>query len=94
MEIFLFWFIMSVVVGVVASSRGRPGFGYFILSLILSPLIGFILAVALPKVNAADPDKPTPNTHVRCPDCRELVRHDAVICKHCRCKLVPQLPRG
>ena len=27
---------------------------------------------------------------VRCPDCRELVRHDARVCKHCRCQLVPQ----
>lgn len=29
-------------------------------------------------------------THVRCADCRELVRADAVKCKHCGTKLVPQ----
>lgn len=32
----------------------------------------------------------TPDTHVRCPDCRELVRKDANVCKHCRAKLIPQ----
>lgn len=33
--------------------------------------------------------KPTPETHVRCPDCRELVHMEARKCKHCGCKLVP-----
>lgn len=33
---------------------------------------------------------PTPDTHVRCPDCRELVLREARVCKHCGCKLVPQ----
>ena len=32
----------------------------------------------------------TPQTHVRCPDCRELVRHDARKCKHCGVALIPQ----
>lgn len=31
----------------------------------------------------------TPDTHVKCPDCRELVVKDARKCKHCGCKLVP-----
>lgn len=32
----------------------------------------------------------TPDTHVRCPDCRELVRRDAKKCKHCGTGLIPQ----
>lgn len=32
----------------------------------------------------------TPQTHVRCPDCRELVRKDARKCKHCGTHLIPQ----
>ena len=32
---------------------------------------------------------PTPETHVKCPDCRELVLKDARVCKHCHCKLIP-----
>lgn len=31
----------------------------------------------------------TPETHVKCPDCRELVRKDARKCRHCGCDLVP-----
>jgi hypothetical protein len=37
-----------------------------------------------------DPDRPTPDTHVRCPDCKELVLKEANVCKHCHCKLMPQ----
>jgi hypothetical protein len=33
---------------------------------------------------------PNPDTHVRCPDCRELVRKEATKCKHCGCTLIPQ----
>jgi hypothetical protein len=39
---------------------------------------------------AEDPERPTPETHVRCPDCKELVRKDANVCKHCGCRLTPQ----
>jgi hypothetical protein len=32
----------------------------------------------------------SPDTHVKCPDCRELVLKDARKCKHCGCSLIPQ----
>ena len=35
-------------------------------------------------------DEPNADTHVRCPDCRELVRMDAKKCKHCGAALIPQ----
>lgn len=87
MEIVIGWFIFSFIAGIIAGSRGRSGIGYFLLSIILSPLIGIVLALALPAIN---PNAPNPKTHVRCPDCRELVLNDARKCKHCGCALVPQ----
>lgn len=32
----------------------------------------------------------TPDTHVKCPDCRALIPRDARVCQHCGCRLVPQ----
>ncbi len=89
MEIVVGWFIFSVVVGIIAGARGRSGFGYFLLSILLSPLIGGLLAIALPS-RATRADAPSPDTHVRCPDCREMVLKDARKCKHCGCALIPQ----
>ena len=31
----------------------------------------------------------TPKTHIKCPDCRELIIKDARKCKYCGCRLVP-----
>jgi hypothetical protein len=35
-------------------------------------------------------EKPNPDSHVKCPDCKELVLKEASVCKHCGCKLTPQ----
>lgn len=50
MEIVLFWFIFSIVIGIVASHRGRTGFGWFLLAILLSPVLMFILLVCLPSL--------------------------------------------
>lgn len=94
MEIFFFWLIFSIVVGVAASSRGRSGFGWFVLSVLISPLLALILVLVLSRKGGeavyVGGERATPETHVRCPDCRELVRADARKCKHCGTALIPQ----
>ena len=82
------WFGLAVVVAVFAARRGRSGFGWFVLALLISPLLAGLLCLALGSRHA--PDGPTPETHVKCPDCRELVLRDARRCKHCGCSLIPQ----
>lgn len=88
MEIVILWLAFSIAAGMWANSKGRSGLGYFLLSVILSPLVGLIFAgIASDKRKE---DQATPETHVRCPDCKELVRKDARKCKHCGCSLIPQ----
>jgi hypothetical protein len=43
----ILYFIFCIIVGRAASNRGRSGIGYFLISLLLSPLIGFIIILAL-----------------------------------------------
>ncbi len=43
----------------------------------------------VPAVSRTIPH-PTPETHVHCPDCRELVPKETRVCEHCGCKLIPQ----
>lgn len=97
MELFLFWFICAVVTGIVASSRGRSGFGWFLLGIPLG-IFALILVALLPSlkspVQAASPtyvggEVATPATHVRCPDCKGLVHKEARKCLHCGTTLVP-----
>ena len=51
-----FWIALSSVVGVAASSRGRDGGGWFVLALVISPLIAGLLVVALPRLDSPSRD--------------------------------------
>lgn len=67
------WFVGAILVGALASKRERSGFGWFLLALVISPLLA-VLGLLIAG---------TGEHQVRCPACRELVRADAVKCKHC-----------
>ena len=92
METVFIWFLLSVGVGIYAGNKGRSGLGFFFLAMIISPLLGMFFAF-LVKDLSKKANEPTPETHVRCPECKELVRNDARKCKHCGCALVPQSQR-
>jgi hypothetical protein len=80
MEILLFWLVGAIVVAIAAGARGRSGLGWFVLAVILSPLIALVLVLVMPNLKlaaAAAAGMPSPATHVKCPDCRELVLMEA-----------------
>ena len=54
-------------------------------------IVGVLMRLAS-RAPKPDPEAPNPKTPVRCPDCRELVRHDATKCKHCGTALIPGPP--
>lgn len=89
MEIAFIYVALSIACAFLAARRGRSGFGWFLIALLFSPLIGFIFVLVLPS-KAVAAGTPTPEAHVKCPDCRELVLRDARKCKHCGCSLIPQ----
>ena len=90
MEILLFmWFVFCpIACWIIANSKARLAGGWFLAGLFFGLFAVFIVAV-LPS-RARDKNAPSPDTHVKCPDCRELVLREARVCKHCGCKLVPQ----
>ncbi len=47
-------FGLAIVVGVAANTRGRSGFGWFLLSLIVTPIITGLLVIALPYKERSD----------------------------------------
>ncbi len=80
MEIALGWFVFSFVAAAIASSKNRGAGRYFLISLILSPLVGIILAAAMPAVPRSEPQD---KKHSPCPFCLEPIISGARKCKHC-----------
>jgi len=81
-ELFLGWLVLlglAIVVGIAASVRGRNGVGWFFLAVAITPLIAGLLVLVLPDANYSR----------KCPFCAELVRREAVVCKHCGRDLPP-----
>ncbi len=96
-SLFVFWFICAVVTGIVASSRGRSGFGWFLLGCLIS-FLALILVALLPSKKTPPQtaattyvggEIATPETHVRCPECKGLVHKEARKCMHCGVTLIP-----
>ena len=54
-----FWFGFAIIVGVAANTRGRSGFGWFLLALIISPLLAGLLVLAMPHKRAGVVDLAT-----------------------------------
>ena len=52
MEILIFWLLFTLVTTVVAVSKGRSGFGWFLLSLPLG-LFALIMVACMPAIPAA-----------------------------------------
>jgi len=85
MELVLFWIAFAVAVGIGAGAKGRNGFGWFLLSILISPLIAGFLVLVMPSLKrktAAAPRRP-------CPFCAEPVLLAATLCPHCRSDLPP-----
>jgi hypothetical protein len=91
---FVTWIILSILCGVYASGKGKSGFGYFLLSVLLSPLIGFIAAL-ITKEDTAKIEKKeiSKGGKRRCPFCAELIKSEAIVCKHCSKDIGKECPQ-
>lgn len=45
MEVVIVWILFALGVGALAASRGRSFFGFFLLSVVMSPLLGLIIVL-------------------------------------------------
>lgn len=79
----IIWIVCGIIAGAVYSNRGRSGISGFLIGVLLGPL-GIILAlVSKPNTQELESRSLASGDLKKCPNCAELVRGDARVCKHC-----------
>lgn len=78
------WIGLSFIPAVIASSKGREAGLWFFAGLLMSPLLAAIIVAILPPVTAVIEAKALDTGMKQCPDCAELVRGEAKVCRFCR----------
>src|SRR3990167_1208709 len=77
------WIILVIVTGVVAANKGRSVIGWLALAVFVAPITLLIL-LALPRNQAQIEQRQMESgSMAKCPYCAEMVKAEAVRCKHC-----------
>ncbi|UYN96100.1 MAG: hypothetical protein KIT25_03910 [Enhydrobacter sp.] len=86
--IIILWLVLAGVVGWAAGQKGRSGGGFFLLALLLSPLIGFLVLIAVPAR-----ERSSDSGFIVCGACRRPFKSDKwSSCPHCGAAREEKLP--
>ncbi|MCB4757428.1 MAG: zinc ribbon domain-containing protein [Elusimicrobia bacterium] len=84
MRFLLIWFLLSLMVSVIANAKGRSALIFLTLSMLLSPLVGlFALFFLSPKGGTRQDKNMKFGAFKKCPSCDEPVKLEDTVCRFC-----------
>ena len=81
--IIILWVLCGIITAVIASEKGHNGCGWLLIGCLLG-VFGVVLAIVVsPNVEMIEAKKLAKGANKKCPSCAELVKVEAVKCRHC-----------
>lgn len=91
MAVIFFWVLFAIVVGWLATQKGRSGIAFFLIALVFTPLLGLIAVLLVrPDYERLEQKALASGRLKKCPHCAEAVKREANVCKHCGKDLVAE----